>query len=132
MTACIKRSTYREVTGLKDKEKLRLAGLLAGAANGCFGGGGGMVLSPLLRTWCRRDTKTALATCVAVMLPVCVTSAAVYALRGDFPWSEALPYLIGGAAGGFAGGRLFPRMASRWLRWLFAAFLLYGAWRYLT
>lgn len=91
-----------------------------------------MVLSPLLRTWCRRDTKTALATCVAVMLPVCVVSAAVYALRGGFPWGEAVPYLIGGALGGILGGRLFPRVGEAWLRRLFAAFLLYGAWRYLS
>ena len=42
-----------------------------------------------------------------------------------------LPYLLGGLAGGFVGGRLFPRVPAPWLRYLFAAFLVYGGVRYL-
>ena len=34
--------------------------------------------------------------------------------------------------GGGIGGRLFARVSAAWLRWIFALFLLYGAWRYLT
>ena len=114
-----------------DKVRLAVTGALAGAVNGCFGGGGGMVMAPLLQGWCRRETKRALATCVAAILPLCVVSAAVYALQGGFPWGEAAPYLIGGAVGGAVGGRLFPAVAAKWLKRLFAALLLYGAWRYL-
>lgn len=116
---------------MSDKVKLAVTGALAGAVNGCFGGGGGMVMAPLLQGWCHRETKRALATCVAAILPLCVVSAAVYALQGGFPWTQAAPYLIGGALGGAIGGRLFPAVAAKWLKGLFAAFLLYGAWRYL-
>ena len=43
------RGTYpKEVTPLRMPVKYAVASILAGAANGCFGGGGGMVLLPLL------------------------------------------------------------------------------------
>lgn len=111
--------------------KYAVASILAGAANGCFGGGGGMVLLPLLTRWCHVEEKTAFATCVAVILPFCVVSAAVYLLRTPFDFTQALPYLLGGLAGGFVGGKLFPQVPAPWLRYLFAAFLVYGGIRYL-
>ena len=43
----------------------------------------------------------------------------------------ALPYLLGGFAGGLVGGRLFKKVLGLWLRRIFALFLLYGGWRYL-
>ena len=84
--------------------------------------------SPAGAVWRR---KTAFATCVAVILPFCVVSAAVYLLRTPFDFTQALPYLLGGLAGGFVGGKLFPRVPAPWLRYLFAAFLVYGGIRYL-
>lgn len=113
------------------KWRLRLAGLLAGCVNGLFGGGGGMALAPLLRGWCRVEEKRALANCVAVMLPCCLLSGGIYLLRTGLAWQTALPYLLGGLIGGFAGGKLFPRVPSVWLRRVFAAFLVYGGVRYL-
>ena len=76
--------------------KYAVAGILAGAANGCFGGGGGMVLLPLLTRWCRVEEKTAFATCVAAIQPLTAVTAAVYLQRQPFDWAAALPYLIGG------------------------------------
>ena len=35
------------------KARMGISGALAGAVNGLFGGGGGMVLAPLLESWCR-------------------------------------------------------------------------------
>ena len=37
----------------------------------------------------------------------------------------------GGGIGGALGGLLFKRVSSRWLRRIFAMFLLYGGVRYL-
>jgi len=48
-----------------------VAGGLAGIANGFFGGGGGMVLVPLLTARCGLDQRRAFATSVAVILPLC-------------------------------------------------------------
>ena len=111
--------------------KYRLAGALAGAVNGLFGGGGGIPLVVLLRKWGGLPDKTAFATCVAVILPICLVSVAVYAFSGTLPLREALPYLLGGLAGGWIGGTLFKNVPNVWLRRVFALFLLYGAARYL-
>ena len=48
--------------------RMGISGALAGAVNGLFGGGGGMVLAPLLESWCRVEEKRALANCVATIL----------------------------------------------------------------
>lgn len=111
--------------------RCRAAGALAGTVNGLFGGGGGIPLVVLLRSWAGLPDKTAFATCVAVILPFCLVSVLVYALHGALPLTEALPYLAGGLAGGFLGGRLFKNVPNVWLRRVFALFLLYGAARYL-
>lgn len=116
---------------MDNKWKLRLTGLAGGAANGCFGGGGGMVLIPLLRGWCGVEERRAFANCVAIVLPLCVLSAAIYWWRGGIDFAAAWPYLLGGLAGGLIGGRLFGRVSVVWLRRIFAAFLLYGGVRYL-
>ena len=105
--------------------------MAAGAANGLFGGGGGMVMVPLLLKWCRLAEQKAFATCVAVIFPFCVVSAAVFLFRTDFDWLRALPYLTGGLVGGALGGKLFPKVNSLWLKRIFAAFLVYGGIRYL-
>ena len=80
---------------------------------------------------CRVEEKRALANCVATILPCCVLSGGVYLLRTGLDWGMALPYLLGGLAGGFLGGKLFTKVPAVWLRRLFAAFLIYGGVRYL-
>ena len=106
-----------------------LAGGAAGLVNGFFGGGGGMVLVPLLVLWCGLDQRKAFATSVAVILPLCVLSAAIYLFRGGVDFTAALPYLAGGLLGGLLGGKLFKRLNMVWLRRLFALLLLYGGGR---
>lgn len=113
------------------KWKLRLTGALGGLVNGLFGGGGGMVVVPLLTRWCGVEEKKSFATCVAVIFPFCLLSAAIYLFRTDFDLLTALPYLMGGLAGGFVGGKLMDKVSVVWLRRIFAAFLLYGGVRYL-
>ena len=103
-----------------------LAGGAAGLVNGFFGGGGGMVLVPLLAGWCGLGQRKAFATSVAIILPMCALSAAIYLFRGGVDLWMALPYLVGGLLGGLLGGRLFRRMNMVWLRRLFALLLLYG------
>ena len=76
-----------------------LAGALAGFINGFFGAGGGMVLVPLLLWLVRLEDKAAFSSAVAVILPLCAVSIAVYAVHDSLPLRDALPYLIGGAAG---------------------------------
>ena len=109
----------------------RIAGGAAGLANGLFGGGGGMVFLPILSRWGKLTPRQLYATCVGVIFPVCAVSAVVYLWRDGFDLLAALPYLVGGFAGGWLGGKLYGRVSTRLLKWVFAAFLFYAGVRYL-
>ena len=98
-------------------------GAAVGALNGLFGGGGGMVAVPLLRA-AGRETRSAHATAIAVILPACILSGGVYLFEGYVPFSVLLPVALGVTAGGAFGARLLPRISSRILTFLFAAFML--------
>lgn len=106
-----------------------VAGGLAGIANGFFGGGGGMVLVPLLTARCGLDQRRAFSTSVAIILPLCALSSVIYLFRGGLDLAVALPYLAGGLAGGFLGGRLFQKLNMDWLRRAFALLILYGGFK---
>ena len=103
-----------------------LAGGAAGAVNGFFGGGGGMVLVPLLTSRCGLDQRRAFASSVAIILPLCALSSAIYFFRGGLDLAAALPYLAGGLVGGLIGGKVFRRLNMDWLRRFFALLILYG------
>ena len=90
-----------------------------------------MVFLPILSRWGGLAQRKLYATCVGVIFPVCLVSAAVYLLRGELSLLTALPYLAGGLAGGWIGGKLYGRISAEWLKWLFAAFLFYAGVRYL-
>ena len=77
------------------KTKNRLAGTAGGVINGLFGGGGGMVLLPLLTGWSGLEARAAFATCVAIIFPMCCLSAAIYLFQVRPALSELLPYLLG-------------------------------------
>lgn len=116
---------------MENKKGLKLAvtGALAGAVNGFFGGGGGMVLVPLLRGWIGLEDRRAFATSVAVMLPLCAVSAAAYMLRGGIDLAAAWPYLLGGLAGGVLSGVSYKRVPPKLLVRLFAALVIFGGLR---
>ena len=96
---------------MKSVWRARLAGAAAGLANGCFGGGGGMVFLPLMSREKDLSGRQLFATCVAVIFPVCAVSAGVYLLRGGVSILQALPYLAGGLAGGWVGGKLYGKVS---------------------
>ena len=105
------------------------AGAAAGLTNGLFGGGGGSVLVPLLTRLCGLDQRRAFATSVAVILPLCALSAALYLWRGGLDLGAALPYLLGGALGGWAGGKWFRGVKLPWLKRAFGLLLISGGVR---
>lgn len=103
-----------------------IAGGAAGLVNGFFGGGGGMILVPLLTGKCGLEPRKAFATSVAIIAPLCALSAGIYWFRGDLDFSAALPYLAGGLIGGLVGGKVFKKLSMKWLRRAFALLILYG------
>lgn len=113
----------------KQKIKTALSGAAAGAVNGFFGAGGGMVLVPLLTRWAKFGEKEAFATSVAVILPLSAVSAVIYFMRQALAPADVLPYLAGGLVGGFLGGRVFKKIPAKLLRRLLALFIIYAAVR---
>ena len=109
----------------------RIAGGAAGLANGLFGGGGGLVLLAILAGFGEGEERRLCGSCVGVIFPVCAVSAGVYLWRGGVSLSTALPYLAGGLIGGWLGGKLYGKVPTKFLKWLFAAFLFYAGVKYL-
>ena len=102
------------------------AGPADGVGEGFFAWGGGSVLVPALTGFCKLEQRKAFATSVAVILPLCALSAGIYLWRGGLDLMTALPYLAGGALGGWMGGKWFGGMKVSWLRRAFGLLLLYG------
>ena len=66
---------------------------------------------------------------VAVILPLCAVSAAVYWMKGGLDIGAAWPYLLGGAVGGVIAGHIFQKVSMVWLRRAFGLLILYGGVR---
>ena len=109
--------------------KYLLCGILTGTCNGFFGGGGGSVLVPLLTRVCHEEQRSAFATSVAVILPLCTLSVGIYLWRAELDLMTAAPYLIGGAVGGFFGGKIFKGVKLTWLKKGFGVLLIMGGVR---
>ncbi|MBQ9974458.1 MAG: sulfite exporter TauE/SafE family protein [Oscillospiraceae bacterium] len=114
---------------MRQKRRYILAGAAAGLANGFFGGGGGSVLVPILTRCCGMKQRQAFATAVAVILPLCVFSVCIYFARGGLSVGTAWPYVLGGAVGGWLGGRIFGGVRVDWLRRGFGVLLILSGLR---
>ena len=108
-----------------------LAGAAAGAVNGLFGAGGGMVLVPLLTALTDIDDDAIFPASVSIILPICIVSLSFGAMSGVFAWKEAVPYLIGSAIGGIIAGSLGKKIPVKWLHRGLGLLILWGGVRYL-
>lgn len=106
-----------------------LAGAAAGAVNGLFGAGGGMVLVPMLELGGKLPQKELFPTSVAVIAPLCLVSLGVYGLRSGLPLEAAWPYLLGSALGGILAGLLGRRIPTRLLHKILGLMILWGGIR---
>lgn len=106
-----------------------LAGANAGAVNGLFGTGGGMLLVPMLtRSPALREDEVFPAS-VAIILPICVVSLFLCD-RADFPsFSDLLPYLLGSALGGVFCGLWGKKIPVLWLHRVLGVLILWGGVR---
>lgn len=107
------------------------AGFCAGAINGLFGAGGGMVLVPLLGLLSDLDEQDIFPASVSIILPACIVSLSFSIGAGGFNWQTALPYLAGGAAGGVLAGLIGKRIPVTWLHRILGVLILWGGVRYL-
>ncbi len=111
--------------------KTAIAGGAAGSMNGLFGAGGGMVLVPLLTALTDIEEQDVFPASVSIILPICVVSLSFGAINGVFAWKEALPYLVGSAAGGVLAGLFGKKIPVAWLHRGLGLLILWGGVRYL-
>ncbi len=94
-------------------------GAAVGAANGIFGGGGGMLAVPLLQKT-GLDERRAHATAILLILPVSAFSFLLYAFRGIYDVGVLLPTSLGVTAGGLLGAKLLGKLPLEIVHVLFA------------
>lgn len=92
-----------------------LTGLLCGVINGLFGGGGGMIVVPMLVYLLKYKSKFAHATALLIILPLSIVSSIFYISFGTLKLSLALPVSIGVVAGGCLGAFLLSKISSKWV-----------------
>ena len=106
--------------------KPAVVGFFAGVLNGLLGAGGGIVVVPLLQKIGLTPDKSH-ATSIAIILPLCVISAAFYLFYGKVQFTQSLPYLPGGLIGAGFGAWLLPKVPANILRRIFAGVMIYSA-----
>ena len=107
------------------------AGSCAGLINGLFGGGGGMVLVPLLCVLTDLEDREVFSASIAIILPICLVSLNISCFTGELPVAEAIPWLLGSSAGGILAGVFGRKIPVKWLHRGLGILILWGGIRYL-
>lgn len=98
-------------------------GVVVGAANSLFGGGGGMIAVPMLAKT-GMENKRAHATAILLILPVSLLSFILYAVKGFYEPSVLIPTAIGVTAGGLLGASLLGKLPEKTVNLIFAVLQL--------
>ena len=101
-----------------------IIGVCSGFINGLLGGGGGMIVVPLLCYLLKRKGKEAHATAILIILPLSLISSIFYAIFGKFNFSIGLPVSIGVVLGGVVGALLLSKIKSKWISVIFSVVML--------
>jgi uncharacterized membrane protein YfcA len=101
-----------------------VAGIVAGAAGGLFGVGGGILLVPLLVSWMRATQHQAHGTSLAVIGAVALTGIPVYAAHHNLQWREAILVALSSLPSARIGAKLATRTSPSWLTRAFALLLV--------
>lgn len=104
----------------KKKRMLVVTGVVTGFVSGFFGGGGGMIVVPMLTLITGLGEKEAHATAIAVMLPVTLAGAIVNVINGNFHLYSGLPVVAGVFIGGLLGAAILKKIKNKVLSEIFA------------
>lgn len=115
----------------KKSLKQIFTGLLTGGVNGLFGGGGGMVVVPLLKNMLGYEEKHAHATAILIIAPVCAASAVAYMINGYLSALVLIPAAIGSVLGGLVGASLLNKLPEFIVNAVFIAVMLVAGVRML-
>ena len=110
---------------------IAIAGICAGAVNGLFGAGGGMVLVPLLSCLSALENQEIFPASVCIILPICVISLFLSSRSVNVSAATILQYMIASTAGGILAGIIGKKIPTVWLHKLLGVLILWGGIRYL-
>lgn len=101
-----------------------ISGIFIGFINGFFGGGGGMLVVPILSFLFLLPEKEAHATAIFIILPLCVISSVIYIIQGSIDWLQLLYSSIGFIIGGVLGALLLKKMNNKVLKIIFSLVMI--------
>ena len=103
-----------------------MASLFAGFATGVFGGGGGMIVVPILTGLYGLEPVKAHATAIATIFPLCLVSVIFYLTQGGWQWKSGLVVTAGVVVGGLVGALLMKKIPAKWLQPIFYILMIVG------
>lgn len=105
-----------------------LIGMTIGAAMGLLAGligvGGGVIAVPAMMYFMGLDTKIAMATSLAVIIPVSISGTIKHATSGHIDYRAALGIALAGVVFAYLGAWLNHRLDPTWLKKGFAIFII--------
>ena len=101
-----------------------ILGLVIGFINGFFGGGGGMIVVPLLCFILGLEDKKAHASAILIILPLCLIPAGIYIYPGTFDLQPTLWTGLGTIVGGVIGALLLKKLSNKFIRAIFALIMI--------
>ena len=112
--------------GVYKKILIVLSSLFAGFATGVFGGGGGMIVVPILTGLYGLGPVKAHATAIATIFPLCLVSVIFYLTQGGWEWKSGLVVTAGVVVGGIVGALAMKKIPSKWLQPIFYLLMIIG------
>ena len=106
------------------KVHIVLFGALIGVINGLFGGGGGMVVVPVLTKFFGFSQKEAQATALFVILPISIASSIIYITHNSINFATSWPAILSIIAGGVGGALLLNKLNNKVVRVIFIVLIL--------
>lgn len=108
------------------KPQIILLGALIGVINGFFGGGGGMIVVPLLTEKFGFSQKQAQATAIFVILPISIASSIIYITKNSIDFAVGWSVIVGVIAGGVIGALLLKKLNNLFVKGIFTVLMLIG------
>ena len=127
---------YTILVDAKKKDRVKkvayfLAGIMTGAANGLFGGGGGLMAVPCLGRFGGLDERSSHATAIAVITPLSFLSVLVYSVKGVSDPGLAIKVGSGVLIGGVIGSLFLRRIPKTVLTTVFYGVMIYAGVKYI-
>jgi len=101
-----------------------LFGALIGVVNGLLGGGGGMIVVPVLTKFFGFSQKEAQATALFVILPISIASSIIYITHNSINFANSWPVILSIIVGGAGGALLLNKLNNKVVRIIFIGLIL--------